>query len=51
MSNIKLFRLTAGHATKLQGSASDLEKPLHTSHEQSPGCSSLNLKSKENPHS
>jgi predicted transport protein len=30
MSNIKLFRLTAGKATELQGDASDLEKPLQT---------------------
>ena len=30
MSDIKLFRLTAGQATELQGSASDLEKPLQT---------------------
>lgn len=30
MSDIKLFRLTAGHASELQGDASDLEKPLQT---------------------
>ncbi len=30
MSDIKLFRLAAGHATELQGNASDLEKPLQT---------------------
>lgn len=30
MSDIKLFRLTAGKATELQGNASDLEKPLQT---------------------
>ena len=30
MSDIKLFRLIAGSATELQGSASDLEKPLQT---------------------
>lgn len=30
MSDIKLFRLTNGTATELQGSASDLEKPLQT---------------------
>ena len=30
MSDIKLFRLTAGKATGLQGDASDLEKPLQT---------------------
>jgi predicted transport protein len=30
MSDIKLFRLTSGQATELQGSASDLEKPLQT---------------------
>lgn len=30
MSDIKLFRLTVGQATELQGSASDLEKPLQT---------------------
>ncbi len=30
MSDIKLFRLTAGEATELQGDASDLEKPLQT---------------------
>lgn len=30
MSDIKLFRLTAGKATELQGDASDLEKPLQT---------------------
>lgn len=30
MSDIKLFRLVAGQATELQGSASDLEKPLQT---------------------
>jgi predicted transport protein len=30
MSDIKLFRLTSGTATELQGSASDLEKPLQT---------------------
>lgn len=30
MSDIKLFRLTAGQASELQGSASDLEKPLQT---------------------
>lgn len=30
MSAIKLFRLTAGKATELQGDASDLEKPLQT---------------------
>lgn len=29
-SDIKLFRLTAGQATELQGDASDLEKPLQT---------------------
>ncbi|MDP4077465.1 DUF5655 domain-containing protein [Acidovorax sp. A1169] len=28
MSDIKLFRLQSGHATELQGDASDLEKPL-----------------------
>lgn len=30
MSDIKLFRLTKGHAAELQGDASDLEKPLQT---------------------
>lgn len=30
MSDIKLFRLSAGVATELQGDASDLEKPLQT---------------------
>ena len=30
MSDIKLFRLSAGKATELQGDASDLEKPLQT---------------------
>lgn len=30
MSDIKLFLLTAGKATELQGDASDLEKPLQT---------------------
>ena len=30
MSDIKLFRLTQGQATELQGDASDLEKPLQT---------------------
>lgn len=30
MSDIKLFRLTVGKATELQGDASDLEKPLQT---------------------
>lgn len=30
MSDIKLFRLLGGTATELQGSASDLEKPLQT---------------------
>jgi predicted transport protein len=30
MSDIKLFRLTSGTATELQGNASDLEKPLQT---------------------
>ena len=30
MSDIKLFRLTAGTAVELQGDASDLEKPLQT---------------------
>jgi predicted transport protein len=30
MSDIKLFRLSNGHATELQGSASDLERPLQT---------------------
>lgn len=30
MSDIKLFRLTEGQATELQGDASDLEKPLQT---------------------
>jgi predicted transport protein len=30
MSDIKLFRLQSGQATELQGSASDLEKPLQT---------------------
>ena len=30
MSDIKLFHLTAGKATELQGDASDLEKPLQT---------------------
>ena len=30
MSDIKLFKLTNGHAQELQGSASDLEKPLQT---------------------
>lgn len=30
MSDIKLFRLTSGTASELQGSASDLEKPLQT---------------------
>lgn len=30
MSDIKLFRLTQGQATELQGDASDLERPLQT---------------------
>lgn len=30
MSDIKLFRLSAGQATELQGDASDLERPLQT---------------------
>lgn len=30
MSDIKLFRLTAGKATEMQGDASDLERPLQT---------------------
>lgn len=30
MSDIKLFRLSAGKATELQGDAADLEKPLQT---------------------
>jgi hypothetical protein len=30
MSDIKLFRLSGGTAIELQGSASDLEKPLQT---------------------
>lgn len=30
MSDIKLFQLTSGKATELQGDASDLEKPLQT---------------------
>ena len=30
MSDIKLFRLSQGNATELQGDASDLEKPLQT---------------------
>ena len=30
MSDIKLFRLTQGQATELQGDASDLKKPLQT---------------------
>lgn len=30
MSDIKLFLLTQGHASELQGDASDLEKPLQT---------------------
>jgi len=30
MSDIKLFRVHSGHATELQGDASDLEKPLQT---------------------
>lgn len=30
LSDIKLFRLTQGMATELQGDASDLEKPLQT---------------------
>lgn len=30
MSDIKLFRLSAGQATELQGDASDLEKPLQS---------------------
>ena len=30
MSDIKLFRLTVGQATELQGNASDLERPLQT---------------------
>lgn len=30
MSDIKLFRLQSGHATELQGDASDLEKPLQS---------------------
>ena len=30
MSDIKLFRLSGGTATELQGNASDLEKPLQT---------------------
>jgi predicted transport protein len=30
MSDIKLFRLSAGQATELQGNASDLERPLQT---------------------
>jgi hypothetical protein len=30
MSDIRLFRLTAGKAAELQGDASDLEKPLQT---------------------
>ncbi len=41
MSDIKLYRLTAGQATELQGDASDLEKPLQTLIENNlnwPGC-------------
>lgn len=30
MSDIKLFRLTAGRASEIQGTASHLEKPLQT---------------------
>ena len=30
MSDIKLFRLSNGLATELQGSASDLKRPLQT---------------------
>ncbi len=30
MSDIKLFRLSGGTASELQGRASDLEKPLQT---------------------
>ncbi len=30
MSDIKLFRLTQGQTTEMQGDASDLEKPLQT---------------------
>lgn len=30
MSDIKLFRLSGGAATELQGNASDLERPLQT---------------------
>ena len=30
MSDIKLFKLAHGQAQELQGSASDLEKPLQT---------------------
>lgn len=30
MSDIKLFRLSSGHAEELQGDSSDLEKPLQT---------------------
>lgn len=50
MSNIKLFRLSAGQASELRGRVSNYEKPLKTPTEQSPGLSSLNRQSKEKPH-
>jgi hypothetical protein len=36
MSDIKLFRLTGGQSTELQGEAADLEKPLQLTRRYSP---------------
>jgi len=50
MSDIKLFRLTSGTATELQGSASDLEMLLHIPNGRPPRRSSRNSEVKETPH-
>lgn len=50
MSDIKLFRLTGGAATELQGSASDLEKSLQMLNERPPARSQLSRKPKDSTH-
>ena len=50
MSDIKLFHVHTGQATELQGSASDLEKPLQPLNAQSQERSMSSLKSKGIPY-